>query len=114
MTAKEARKCIAILEKTFGWIVYFYSIPGDDLYFYDIKRAGFEFNDSSSYILFDEKDTSSDYEGSLTEAEAVKTLVSEVSGNIARDRGGLLWKVPEFSSAAELKLKLAAMDGGEG
>lgn len=111
MTTKDAKRCVALLEKAFKWKVYFYwcTVGGKDRCFYDIKRAGFGFYDNNSLIMFGEDGTGRhSEEGSPTKSDAAKAFAGEVSGNTARDINGMSWRVPEFSSAAELKLKLAA------
>lgn len=111
MTAKEARKCISMLEKAFGWKVYIYYmyISGSKRWLYDIKLSRCAFDDNSSSIFFRSCDGNDiDYESAGTEAAAVKQLVSASSGSMAYDLcdSSLEWKVPEFRSAEELRMKL--------
>lgn len=50
MTAKDAMKCVSLLEKAFGWKVWFYTmyISGKEEWLYDVKLAGSRFDDDLS------------------------------------------------------------------
>lgn len=116
MTAKEARKCVAVLEKALGWnvFVYYTYISGIKQWLYDIKRKPYKFGDDSSQIFFMPFSGGEyAYESADSESKAVKQLVSYASGSVAYDlyaEGRTFeWKIPEFGSVEELKLKLSLM-----
>lgn len=130
MTAKDAKRCIAMLEKAFEWKVYFWWMwtRGKDRCYYCIKRAGVPLEDDSSNITFVKTfeaggvrmDLGNNGDGFPSAAEAAKFLVREANGDSAFDwntvnwtlgqRPVPEWTVPNFESAAELELKLA-MEG---
>ena len=130
MTAKDARKCIAMLEKAFEWKVYFWWMRtrGKERCYYSIKRAGVPLFDDSSNITFVKTfeaggvraDLGDNDNGFPSPAEAAKFLVREANGDSAFDWNTVKWMpdqrpvpewtVPNFESAAELELKLA-MEG---
>lgn len=106
-------KCVSLLEKAFGWKVWFYTmyISGKEEWLYDIKLAGSRFDDDSPRVFFD---TERSFESScFTKAAAARFFAACASGALATAfRFGAAsalaeWMVPEFQSAQELKLKLA-------
>lgn len=118
MTAKEAIKCVSLLEKAFGWKVWFYSmrISGKGEWLYEIKLAGSRLDDDSPRVFFG-KDRPCE-SSCFTKAAAVRLFASHASGSPAAAFGapdlgyvGAEWKVPEFQSVQELKLKLEAAYG---
>lgn len=112
MTAKEAMKCVSLLEKAFGWKVWFYTmyISGKEEWLYDIKLAGSRFDDDSPRVFFDKEKSCTS--SCFTKAAAVRLFAAHASGSLAAAyRRGFAkadaeWKVPEFRSVQELKLKL--------
>lgn len=112
MTAKDAMKCVSLLEKAFGWNVWFYTmyISGKEEWLYDIKLAGSRFDDDSPRVFFDKEKSCTS--SCFTKAAVVRLFVSHASGALAGAyRRGFAkadaeWKVPEFQSVQELKLKL--------
>jgi len=117
VTTKEARKCVSLLEKAFGWKVWFYPmyIGGKEEWLYDVKLAGSWFEDDSPRVFFNKERpcTSSCF----TLAAAIRLFASHASGALAAAyRRGFAkadaeWKVPEFQSVQELKLKVMAFYG---
>lgn len=113
MTAKEARKCVSLLEKAFGWKVWFYTmyIGGKEEWLYDVKLAGSRFDDDSPRVFFNTEMSCA--VSCFTRAAAARRFAAHASGSLAAlYRRGFAtpvaeWKVPEFRSVPELKLKLA-------
>lgn len=111
MTAEEAMKCVSLLEKAFGWKVWFYTmyIGGKGEWLYDIKLAGSRFDDDSPRVFFNKGRF---WSSCFTKAAAVRLFAAHASGALAGAyRRGFAkadaeWNVPEFRSVQELKLKL--------
>lgn len=116
MTAKEAMKCVSLLEKAFGWKVWFYTmyIGGKEEWLYDIKLAGSQFDDDSPRVFFDTEMSCT--VPCSTKAAAARRFAVHVSGSLAAAyrrgfaKADVEWKVPEFQSVQELKLKLAVYE----
>ena len=112
MTSKEAMKCVSLLEKAFGWKVWFYTmyISGKEEWLYDIKLAGSQFDDDSPRVFFFKEKSCEP--SCFTKAAAVRLFVTHASGALAGvfrrgfAKADAEWKVPEFWSVQELKLKL--------
>ena len=113
MTSKEAMKCVSLLEKAFGWKVWFYvmRIGGKEEWLYDIKLARSRFDDDSPHVFFDKERSCT--LSCFTKAAAVRLFVAHASGAMAaayrRGEASALakWTVPEFQSPQELRLKLS-------
>ena len=112
MTTKDARECVSLLEKAFGWKVWFYTmcISEKEEWLYDVKLAGSRFDDDSPRVFFDTEMSCT--VPCFTIAAAVRRFAAHASGALAAAyRRGFAtpiaeWKVPGFQSAPELKLKL--------
>lgn len=117
MTAKDAMKCVSLLEKAFGWKVWFYTmyIGGKEEWLYDVKLAGSLFDDDSPRVFFDKRKPL--WLSCFTRTAVVRLFVLHASGALAaaHKRGfakaDAEWKVPEFRSVDELRLKLAVRGG---
>lgn len=120
MTVEDAKKCISLLEKAFGWKVRFYanSFHGVMEWQCDVEFAGNLCGYYSPTVDFysrrgDAVATGDALRWSATKNGCMKVFAEEASGAVAGAYWGntrlATWAVPEFGSAAELELKLAVL-----